>query len=96
MPNYQKNEHDTFDGYVTKYALTTGIQSKRLRVSAASPSLAIATDNPLSAYHGEGRDWHRTLASALADAEKRRNAKIVSLEKALKALRSLTFEGPAS
>ena len=78
---------EEFNGWVTKYALTTGIQKmrlvlghdKRLARSANASDWALA-------FWGEGLDWHRTYASAHQRAEKMRKAKLASLAKAVEKL----------
>ena len=70
-----------FDGYVTKYALSAGIQKRRLLLLFGG---MVALANSRYAYfHGEGRDWHRTYASARERAEAMRKAKIASLQKTI-------------
>lgn len=83
---------DEFDGYVTQYALTAGIQPMRLRPTNASRDMV----QPVPAqwgvfYHGEGKNWHRTYESARKRAEEMRKVKIASLRKSLAKLEALTF-----
>lgn len=82
---------DTFEGFITKYALTVGIQRKRLQ-STFSPSMVTEADNILSSYHhGE---WHRTWDAALVQAEKMRTAKLASLTKSRAKIEALKFTEP--
>jgi hypothetical protein len=42
-------------------------------------------------YHGEGIEWHRTEAEAIARAEEMRIAKIASLKKQIAKLEKMKF-----
>jgi hypothetical protein len=79
--------------YVTKYALTTGIEHREVDWSAACPNVVIdrSGDYPQH-FHGEGKDWHRDKESAVSRAEKMRKAKIASLEKSIARLQALKFQ----
>ena len=80
--------------YVTKYALTSGVQ----QVEAEEPNaryggrMITNSRNALDGYHGEGIEWHRTPEAAFARAEEMRKAKIASLRKIIAKLEKLTFE----
>lgn len=76
--------------WVTKYALTEGVYEVEVR-KTQSPSY-VAGKGPRDNYHGEGRQWHRTEAGALAKAEQMRLAKIKSLQKSISRLEQLEFE----
>lgn len=83
--------------YVTKYALTKGIQMHE--VGEPSGSTELVTDVrgwQYGEFHGQGREWHKTLESARIRAEELREAKIVSLQKQIKKLKNLRFEGDPS
>ena len=78
--------------YVTKYALTAGIQE----VEAEEPTehagmLSVKVRGGAMHYHGEGKDWHRTHESAVARAEKMRYKKLASLSKRVVELTNLKF-----
>ena len=73
--------------WVTKYALTTGIQVVSGNVTDGM--LSYSTGKYLE--HAHGKDWHRTPESALARAEEMRLAKIKSLQKSIAKLEALTF-----
>lgn len=75
--------------YITKYALTGGIQVDECEVDGG---IAKPLNDKWTYYHGEGKDWHRTWARALARAEEMRTNKLASLEKQAKRLRTLTFK----
>lgn len=79
--------------WITKYALTTGIKEVAGEISENCPSMFCDNGSPYPQYfHGEGRDWHRTLEGAKAKAEEMRVAKIASLQKQIKRLEKLQFE----
>lgn len=82
---------EIFDGYVTKYALTEGVQKKKL-VGTRGEGLVHVVGESYPYYHGEGREWHRTRESALEQAEKMRKKKIASLKKQIAKLEKLNFE----
>lgn len=87
---------DTFTGWVTKYALTNGIEEKVLQVCENTTSMVEEVGSRWNAYyHGEGREWHRTRANAVAKAEEMRKKKITSLRKKIAALEALRFTDDA-
>lgn len=78
--------------FITKYALTAGIQEVDVEQDAASPKLVSSrTGFETSYYWGEGRDWHRTRESAVARAEEMRQKKLASLSKSIAKLEKLKF-----
>ena len=76
--------------YVTKYALTVGIE--RLEGEVEGGMFMVIRNGFMNHYHGEGREWHRTLDSALAQAEKLRERKLVALRKQQEKLEKMVFE----
>jgi hypothetical protein len=81
--------------YSTKYALTLGIA--KLEASTTSVPDMVRVGLPgIHCLHGEGREWHRTWASALARAEQMRKAKLASLRKSIAKLESLQFKEPTA
>lgn len=70
--------------YITKYALTVGIQEKEVTLKPHD-----ACSAGLDYYHRS--QWHRTLELAQEKAESMRVNKIASLEKKLKELQELRF-----
>lgn len=84
--------------YVTRYALTEGIQryENAEHCVGTNPGMVrVRGAGPLPLFlHGEGKDWHRTPESALKRAEQMRQAKIASLKKQLAKLEKLTFDVP--
>jgi len=82
--------------WITKYALTSGIQQVTANDPAGSgfPEMLIV-ERPTcfpQHYHGDGREWHRTRESAVTRAEVVRKAKIASLQKQIAKLEKLSFE----
>lgn len=77
--------------WITKYALTQGIyEVDDGTIDERWPSmLAVPSMGTFAAFHGEGRDWHRSLPAAQARAEAMRKAKIASLERQAVGLREL-------
>lgn len=77
--------------YVTKNALTTGIEEcVAMTLPDISESMVKTCDGRY--FHGEGRDWHRDRLSAVTRAEKMRAAKIALLEKSIAMLTRLKFQ----
>ena len=88
-----KNENIT--AWVTKYALTDGIQKVAGTVCHETCSTLLSYQ-ARNGYHGwtalvHGKDWHRTPEAALARAEEMRKAKIASLKKSIAKLEAMTF-----
>ena len=86
-----KNEDIT--AWVTKYALTDGIQK-------VSGTVRHETSSDMLSYIGSrydwrecvhGNDWHRTPEAALARAEEMRKNKIAALRKIIAKLEAMTF-----
>lgn len=85
MSNEKKTEV-----FITKYALT----SSPFRVMAdISFGGSMASYRVGSSYtqHAHGKDFWLTKEEALADCERRREAKLKSIEKQKKKLESMTF-----
>lgn len=83
---------ETFTGYVTKYALSSGIKKVQLETCHVESMVSEVAKLPgmLSQnYHGD--DWHRTFAQAKAKAEEMRRRKIASLQKQIAKLEKLEF-----
>ncbi len=78
--------------WVTKYALTSGIQHHTNAEHCVGTSTRmIKVPGPYGGACFHGDDWHRTRADAAAHAEKMRDRKIAALEKQIKKLRAMTF-----
>lgn len=81
----------TFPAWVTKYALTKGIQEVEARLSEVAPTMILVGDYTRPTYF-HGTEWHRDRASAVAKAEDMRRKKIASLKAQIKRLEGLKFE----
>lgn len=84
------DKKETIKVFVTKYALTDGIKTVDVVVSDSYPEM-VTGPGLFEHYHGEGREWHRTMESAVAQAEKMRTRKIASMKKKLAKLENLKF-----
>lgn len=74
--------------WISKYALTTGIIEKEVRIN---DELAVSVESQLDSYYGEGKQWHKTKEDAIKRAEEMRKRKIISVEKQLKKLKEMKF-----
>lgn len=72
--------------FISKYALTSGVEERNCLINETFDSAKYGLD-----YFRIGKDAHETREAAVAAAEKMRVAKIASLEKQLKKLRTMTF-----
>ena len=84
-------EYEKVIAWVTKYALTEGIQ---LLEGNVRHEISFWPDAIHPGFFG--KDWHRTPESALAMAEEMRLAKIESLKKSIKRLEALQFSAPTA
>ena len=75
--------------FITKYALTSGI--KEMEVEELSPGNIKRLGNNYDYFHGEGKEWHRTMESAVKRAEEMRVKKIASLKNQIVKLEKLKF-----
>ncbi len=82
-------DRDMTTVYVTKYALTSGPFSVDAEVSDTG-SMAYYRLGGYPQY-AHGKDFHLTQENALADCERRRKAKIASIEKQKVKLEKMTF-----
>ncbi len=86
---------NTFTVWITKYALTSGIEKAQAK-ETSTPSMIEKCNGGLQPYfHGEGRDWHRTRESAIARAKAMRAAKIKTLTASIRKLEKMTFNPEA-
>ena len=76
--------------FITKYALTSGIKELEVTTTDRSPSMVSGT-GLFENYHGEGREWHKTLEGAKDRAELMRDLKITSLKKQINKLEKMVF-----
>ncbi len=93
--------------FVSKYALSEGILEREAEpyvpwevssagktfedVPAGQRMVSVRADYGSRNFHGEGKEWHRTLAEAKVRANKMRLARIVSLKKQIKTMDALSF-----
>jgi hypothetical protein len=82
--------------YVTKYALTSGIREVLCHLDENDRTRVTDVTNRFMRYYGEGKDWHRTRAEAIARAEMMRAAKITSLKEQIATLENLSFNSSRS
>ena len=75
--------------WITKYALTEGVQEWEVTQSKDYPNMVF--DGGLY-FHGEGRQWHKTERGAIEKAESIRKTKIKSLQKKIAKLEAMRFE----
>ena len=76
--------------YVTRYALTTGIQEfSEIEKETIHPTMVIVKDARGATQYFHGKDWHRDRASAVWEAEQMRVRKIASLKKKIDFLEKL-------
>ena len=84
-------ENEEITAWVTKHALSTGIQVVKGEV-CHDISSGMLTWKPYGTAHG--KDWHRTPESALERAEQMRKDKIASLRKSIAKMEAMTFKVP--
>lgn len=72
--------------YVTKYALTKGIQVSKGNIFNDCKSIRCSS---YCSFHGN--EWHTDFESALKQCEKMRHRKIKSLKEQIKKLESMEF-----
>lgn len=77
--------------FITKYALTLGIQERD--VEETSHGMVKDSDTFMPQYfYDEGKGWHRTRESAIKRAYEMRDSRIKALEKQIQKLTNLTFK----
>lgn len=79
--------------WITKYALTEGIQCREVEGSAHDMVMDRSGNHPMF-FHKVGREFHFTPESALHRAEEMRHKKIESLKKQIKKLEALKIVAP--
>ena len=83
-------KHEVITAWITKYALTGGIQ--KIEAEVCSPSMIsyrVETDGFVQ--HAHGKDWHRTPHEAIARAREMRKRKVDSLRKQVMKLEVMEF-----
>ena len=77
--------------WITKYALTRGIFEMDIE-SQSEDGKSVYGKAWNQCYHGQGIEWCKTKAAAIARAEEMRRKKITSLKKKIGQLEGLKFE----
>jgi hypothetical protein len=77
-----------FTAYITKYALTDGIEVKEVEDCFDTADDMVSAGR-LEIYHG--KDWHRTMANAVKRAKEMQAAKLKSIDKQRARIAALTF-----
>lgn len=80
--------------FITKYALTKGIQEvddAELSSCMGTSGMISVKSLGLSYFHGEGKDWHKTIISAQNRANSMRVKKIYALKRSIAKLEALDF-----
>lgn len=77
--------------FVTKYALTLGIQEREVIDVGHGSVRDTATLMP-QYFQIEGKGWHKTMESAIKEANRMRDSRIKALEKQIQKLKQLTFK----
>ena len=85
-------ERTQFTAYVTKYALTAGVQEILVEdCFDTSPTMVKdLREGAIHNYYHNG-DWHRSRDEAVKRAEKMRAKKLASLQKQIDRIRKLVF-----
>ena len=79
--------------WITKYALTTGI-TRHMGKHCIAISDGMVQYSSHGFAHGEGKQWHRTAAGAIARADAMRKSKVASMQKRIKQLEAMEFKAP--
>ena len=83
--------NEKITAWVTKYALTTGIEVVEGEVYHDISASTLCYGCGCFAH---GKEWHRTVEAARARAQEMRVAKIASLRKTIARLERLDFTAP--
>lgn len=86
----KKMEMDLLEVYVTRYALTKGIQKRIVKLTHTPEMVGDSKESHLF-YHGEGDDWHYTLKAAIKRANEMKRKKVENLKKQLYKIEALEF-----
>lgn len=81
----------TITAYITKYALSRGIVRCRVEYDPQYPRMVKVKNGYNANFHGEGKDWHRSLEGAVTRAEEMRIAALQVADKRIKKLSAMTF-----
>lgn len=83
-------EATVIDVWITKYALTDGVEKVQAEHSPSYPGM-VTVRSGIYPQSFHGMDWHRTEADALARAEQMRLKRVAALKKQLARLQKLSF-----
>ena len=83
---------DTFPAWITKYALTTGIEEIIAEQTGRKGTIIADKSIHFYYYYGEGIEWHRTREGAVIRAEEMRAEQIASLQKSIADLEKVSFK----
>lgn len=84
---------DTFDAYITIYALSTGIEKVPVQLCGHGDMVKFVKRDGYGQYfHVEGKDWHRTKESAVKRAHQMRANMLKTLERSIAKIQALDFE----
>ena len=78
--------------YVTKYALTKGIQKVEGEYTDNSKSMIAVNRGYVSYFHGLNKDFCLTAEMAAEVANNMKASKIISLEKSVKKMKAKQFD----
>lgn len=89
------DNQEQFDAWVTKYALSTGIEAVQAKIINRDRNLIVYMEKgkPLSQYAGEN-EWFRTPEEALRRADEMRTKRIAALKKQIAKLEKMTIVAP--
>ena len=76
--------------WITKYALTDGIQECEGEAVDSFPNV-VAVKGGYCTAHYHGKDWHKTYEAAVIRAGEMRVSKIAALKKKIAKLETLSF-----
>lgn len=81
----------TMKVWISKYALTEGLLQLEVEQSDQFPEMVSDARMHLRAFHGEGREWHRTRADAVVRAKQMQRDKLRSLQKQIERVKAIDF-----
>jgi len=91
-------QREKFTAWITKYALTTGIdvvEAEWCNDISESMISYRSEDSFRTGLYAHGKEWHRTQEAAVARAEEMRLAKIANLRKQMAKLEHMQFVAPS-
>ncbi|MBH3279174.1 hypothetical protein I5N59_00180 [Serratia marcescens] len=77
--------------FVTKYALTSGPRAVMAEINCEGRTAFFRENSQGISDWAHGKDFWLTEQEALADCERRRKAKLASIDKQAKKLQAMTF-----